>query len=155
MRNLLGSLSGYALMVQFSAASENFILRVLNNTAPVGSFTLPSGPHLPSYNGGAFAYTLTADLDSVRLTSTLDSFDSGDLLFSSAGIVGFDSLDDLGSSFSLLLGTESGGNPADGTPAAIAYDYVEIVGTSAVPEPSRLLLVMAGLAGVALRRRKR
>ncbi|MGV3658775.1 MAG: hypothetical protein ACO1TE_01285 [Prosthecobacter sp.] len=150
---MLGGLSGKGLMVRFDGTSKNFTLALTNNGGSIGTFALPGGTHLPSYSSGTMSYTLVADEDSVRLTSVLDGFDSGDLAFASVVSAGVDSLDDLGSSLGLLLGTEaSTGNPGD--LATVAYDRVELTGTTAVPEPSRALLALMGLVSVAVRRRR-
>ncbi|OYW17079.1 MAG: hypothetical protein B7Z55_13260 [Planctomycetales bacterium 12-60-4] len=153
--SLLGALNGKGLMTQFNATTKNFILVVTQNGGALGAFSLPGGTHLPSYNNGAFSYTLQADLDSVRLTSTLDSFDSGDLLFSSLGVPSVTSLSDLGASLGLIIATEAS-TGATNSLASIDYDRIELIGTAvaAAPEPSRAMLALGGLAMLALRRRR-
>ncbi len=152
---LLGGLAGKGVMVRFDATTKNFALVVTQNGGTLGTFSLPGGTHLPTYSSGAFSYLLQADLDSVRLSSAQDSFDSGDLLFSSLGLPSVTSLTDLGSSLGLLLGTEASSG-ADGALASIEYERVELIGTAvaAAPEPSQALLAFGGLAMLALRRRR-
>ncbi|WP_395753590.1 autotransporter-associated beta strand repeat-containing protein [Prosthecobacter sp.] len=121
--------SAYVFIVNFDAVTKTFKASAIGGTS--GSLTLAGGPHLPSYAGGALSYVVQADTDSFRVTSTTDSYDSGEILFSAIGASGFDSIDDLGTAPTLLLGAESGGSVTDAL-ASVAFDRVVLDGTAAV-----------------------
>lgn len=143
----LGGQSGYTFITKFNTVTKTFGAVVLGPT--MGSITLPGGPHLPSFSGRAFSYSISGDTDSFRITSPLDTYDSGDILFSAIGAAGFDSVHDLGSMVAMIMGTESGGSVPEGTLATVAFDQVGLTGTlteSQTAEAPEASTYAAGLA---------
>jgi hypothetical protein len=114
---VLGDVSANPLIVQFNASTKTFSAFVAVGLATNYSFTLPAGPHLPSYSGGPLTYTVAAGASSFRITSPVDNYDSGPISYASSGAPGFTSLDFLGASPSVIIGADSG---------TVAYDRVTV-----------------------------
>ncbi|MDB6074869.1 MAG: hypothetical protein JWO89_2509 [Verrucomicrobiaceae bacterium] len=128
----VGAFNGYAVVVQFSSATKKFMAFI--NAPTQGRFTIPGS--LPSYNiGDPLSFTVTASLDRMRITSPTDNYDSGDILFSSAPVAGFNSLADIGTNTGFVVGTESGGSVPDGTLATVAFDRLTLNFTPVVVAP--------------------
>ena len=146
----IGSFSNFSLLVAFNASTQ--ALRVDAFGAASGSLSLGN---LTSYSGGAISIGVIGDNDDflVSASTATESYNSGFILYSALGATGFDSIDDLGTAPTLLLGTESAGSVPNGTLAEIAYDSIVLNATS-IPEPSHSVLMLLGLTGIVLRRRR-
>ena len=131
----IGGLTSFALLVQFDTATNTFRLSVVQAGMDAGTFSLPAGSHLPGYAGGALQIILLLDGTSVRLKS--GAFDSGQLLYTAAGVQGLDSFDDLGTSVAMVLGANADGHGAD-IIATVNFDSVKL--EAGVTPPLQTLL---------------
>ncbi len=121
----LGNIGGYAIVAQFNngiTQTSQFNVILVQGGIPVGVFPLPSTASNPGYVGGQFDLTLTLDTNSLRLTS--GAYDSGDVPYTSAGIAGFDSLDDLGASVGIILGAGAEGHSPNDIISTVNFDSV-------------------------------
>ena len=139
----VGAFDGFAVVVQFNAVSKTFTAFI--NGPTQGRYTFPGV--VPGYSGGAFRFVVKATSDRFRITAPAYGYDSGDLLFSAAGVAGFNTLSDLGANAQLLIGTESAGNVANGTLSSIAFDRVTLDYTPVVAPPVSGTTIVDNFAG--------
>lgn len=147
---ILGSFSSYALSVTLDPATSAFAAFLFNQGAPAGSLTIPSTPHVPTYAGGTININILYEATSFRITTDVDSFDSGQISYASFGDSGFNNLSDITGNATLLIGTESA-TGANGDLATIDYDSTRL---EIIPEPASLILLGLGSAVMLGRRRR-
>lgn len=111
--------SSYSLRCKLSPTSDTLSIASIDPTDMLTE--IPGSPFAFPYEGGAVSFTITFTSNSLRVSSTLNTFDTGQLLFSGLGVENFDVITDLGPQARItLLSEASAGN---GT-ATVRFDRV-------------------------------
>lgn len=137
----LGNVNGYAIVATFKTTENRFNINLVQGGVPVATL-LPSTYFNPGHAGGQFDLTLTLDANSLRLTS--GAFDSGDVFYVSANVLGFDSLNDLGASVGIILGASAEGSNANDIISTVNFDSVLLDVSGASPSPQQQINALIG-----------
>ncbi|NNC87641.1 MAG: hypothetical protein HKN82_04175 [Akkermansiaceae bacterium] len=141
----------YGLFFRLNEADDQLFIRGLDPTFT--TMDAPSSPYAFPYAGEAVSFVTTLDADSFRVTSSLNSLDTGDITYASIGFAGFDDITDMSPSSITLIAEADGGN---GT-TTVNFDRVSYSAdvAAAVPEASAPAIFALGAAGILLHRRRR
>lgn len=114
----------YSLRFKLSHVSDLLSIAIVETSGQPVSTEIDGSPLAFPYDGGEVSFTVTFFSNRLRITSTLNSFDTGELLFSEIGVDGFDDITDLGPLARIGLFAET--SVADGT-ATVDYGRVSYV----------------------------